>query len=446
MIRYISDVRQSVRFAVADLKGVDELPGFSLPKKGIAPLLPIFREGILNGPAETKESATCGLSELIRRTSADALKSSVVNITGPLIRILGDRYGHNVKIVMLDTLGLLLSKCGPNLKPFLPQLQMTFTKALNDPNRFVRLHSADALGKLVSIHTRVDPLFTELLNTARTADDASVRDTTIQAIRLSLLGSALRPTDKVQRDLVQFLQSQLSSSEDSSRTVAAACLGSLCRCLDAELLALVMNTDLLDTDESRDWTLNHGRSIALSTALKDSADRLLTVENQPRIKTALVTFVSSDRIPICMSGLRGVAYWLRQQVTTRSSLDPDLLALLTKAMKHDSNDVKQLTAQCVIVLCKSAPVPLETHALRILAPMLVMGTKEKNAAVKSYSENALVTLLRLRTDDSTLQTCLEVLEAGMKESLNEVVTKALRKILTQPETVHDADIDNTLLK
>jgi hypothetical protein len=207
-----------------------------------------------------------------------------------------------------------------------------------------------------------------------------------------------------------------------------------------------MNTDLLDTDESRDWTLNHGRSIALSTALKDSADRLLTVENQPRIKTALVTFVSSDRIPICMSGLRGVAYWLRQQVTTRSSLDPDLLALLTKAMKHDSNDVKQLTAQCVIVLCKSAPVPLETHALRILAPMLVMGTKEKNAAVKSYSENALVTLLRLRTDDSTLQTCLEVLEAGMKESLNEVVTKALRKILTQPETVHDADIDNTLLK
>ena len=78
--------------------------------QGITPVLPIFREGILNGSAEVKESAAVGLTELIRRTSSDALKSSVVNITGPLIRILGDRYSHGVKVAMLDTLTLLLSK------------------------------------------------------------------------------------------------------------------------------------------------------------------------------------------------------------------------------------------------------------------------------------------------------------------------------------------------
>ena len=33
MLRYIADVRQSVRYAISDLKGADELPGFSLPKK-----------------------------------------------------------------------------------------------------------------------------------------------------------------------------------------------------------------------------------------------------------------------------------------------------------------------------------------------------------------------------------------------------------------------------
>jgi hypothetical protein len=57
-----------------------------------------------------KEAAALGLGEVIRKTSSEALKSSVVNITGPLIRILGERYSHSVKVAMLDTLGLLLGK------------------------------------------------------------------------------------------------------------------------------------------------------------------------------------------------------------------------------------------------------------------------------------------------------------------------------------------------
>lgn len=52
---------------------------------------------------------------------------------------------------------------------------MTFTKALVDPSRTVRLRAADALGRLVVIHTRVDPLFTELLAAAKAADDYSIR-------------------------------------------------------------------------------------------------------------------------------------------------------------------------------------------------------------------------------------------------------------------------------
>lgn len=78
--------------------------------QGIAPLLPIFREGVINGPPELKESAAVGLGEVIKHTSAEALKPSVVHITGPFIRVLGDRFSHNVKVAVLDTLGLLLGK------------------------------------------------------------------------------------------------------------------------------------------------------------------------------------------------------------------------------------------------------------------------------------------------------------------------------------------------
>lgn len=80
------------------------------PLQGITPILPIFREAILNGLPEVKEQAAQGLGEVIRLTSAEALQPSVVHITGPLIRILGDRFNWNVKAAVLETLALLLAK------------------------------------------------------------------------------------------------------------------------------------------------------------------------------------------------------------------------------------------------------------------------------------------------------------------------------------------------
>lgn len=57
---YVSDVRQAVRYAMSDLKGTsDLLPGFCLPK-GIVPILPIFREAILNGDGDEKDAAAQG--------------------------------------------------------------------------------------------------------------------------------------------------------------------------------------------------------------------------------------------------------------------------------------------------------------------------------------------------------------------------------------------------
>lgn len=119
---YVSDIRQAVRYAVSDMKGSSDplLPGFCLPK-GIVPILPIFREAILNGDGDEKEAAAQGLGEVIKVASASALQPSVVTITGPLIRILGDRFSSNVKIAVLETLAILLEKVSfcylfPNLK------------------------------------------------------------------------------------------------------------------------------------------------------------------------------------------------------------------------------------------------------------------------------------------------------------------------------------------
>jgi len=81
-------------------------------------LLPIFREALLNGGADLKEQAALGMGEVIALSTESSLKPSVAHVTGPLIRILGDRYGPHVKIAVLDALTLLMVKvCNHVIKP-----------------------------------------------------------------------------------------------------------------------------------------------------------------------------------------------------------------------------------------------------------------------------------------------------------------------------------------
>lgn len=73
-------------------------------------------------------------------------------------------------------------------------------------------------------------------------------------------------------------------------------------------------------------------------------------------------------------------------------------------MNHSSNEVKQLLATVCSMLAKTVPPQqMAPELLRLLIPMLVNGTKEKNSYVKASSEFALVSVLRLRQGDETQQ-------------------------------------------
>lgn len=85
-------------------------PESDVLSQGIAPILPLFRESILNGLPDDKENAALMLGEVIKLTSPAAIQPCVVHITGPLIRILGDRFSPSVKAAVLETLASLLSK------------------------------------------------------------------------------------------------------------------------------------------------------------------------------------------------------------------------------------------------------------------------------------------------------------------------------------------------
>ncbi|EDO39308.1 predicted protein [Nematostella vectensis] len=432
-LSYIAPLRQAIKYVADEVKG-DDLPGFCLPKKGITPVLPIFREGILNGTPELKEQAAYGLGEVISLTSAAALRPSVVNITGPLIRILGDRFSWNVKVAVLQTLGLLLGKVGAMLKPFLPQLQTTFIKALNDPNKTVRLQAAAALQQLVVLHTRVDPLFTELQNGVKNTEDDTIRETLLQALRGVIAAAGQKMGEAVRKTLTATLLSLLGHGENSIRVAAGGCVGSMALIVPDEELDGIVNDNLTVNDPTVEWTLRHGNAIALSAVLHDAPDKAVACGLYDVITSTAVTHATTDRIPTCSYGVRSLGFILSHSSKQSQPIAPKVLSTLAKNIQDGANEVRMLGASAVTYAAKSVDRPLDSSALKALLPALVASARDKNTGVKASAERALAHLLRLGAGDETLQASSKLLDKPTSETLAEITRKTLRKIAAQQDS------------
>ncbi|KAH8265099.1 hypothetical protein KR026_010349, partial [Drosophila bipectinata] len=441
-IAHVSDVRQAVRFAASELKET-ELPGFCLPK-GITPLLPIFREAILNGLPEEKENAAQGLGEVIFLTNSQSLQPSVVHITGPLIRILGDRFNAAVKAAVLETLAILLHKVGVILKQFLPQLQTTFLKALNDQNRNVRMKAGKALSELVAIHARADPLFNEIHNGIKNSDDSSVRETMLHALRSIVSPSGDKMSEPIKKQIFSTLLSMIGHPEDVTRNAVGGCLGAMLKYLPNLQIEDFLNNSILAVNDVNDFQVKHGHTVVLFVALKECPNQVLTSSLYPKITANILGNIGSEKVPIACNAIRAAAYLLEYSLKANSENPCNIIVALARAMNHNSNDVKQLVAKSCIHLSKNLTADqINLDVLKYLVPMLVNGTKEKNGYVKSNSELALISILRLRTDNITLLKVSEILESGARESLTDVVTKVSKRATTQ-SVVKDEELDDTL--
>ena len=115
----------------ADNRGAFEIRAFTLPKS-VNVILSVLLHGLMYGSVDAREQASAGIGDLVLHTSTDVLRPSVVQIAGPLIRVVGDRLTPELKSTILNTLRILLRKVGIALKPFLPQLMTSFVKALTD--------------------------------------------------------------------------------------------------------------------------------------------------------------------------------------------------------------------------------------------------------------------------------------------------------------------------
>nr|XP_009858208.1 eIF-2-alpha kinase activator GCN1 [Ciona intestinalis] len=456
MHRHVSSVRHALRFIKNDEMVIKTgtLPGFCLPKKGMAPLLLIFREGILNGHPDLKEQSARGLSECIQYLTPTALKPSVVSITGPLIRILGDRYNSNVRISVIETLSLLLQKVGPFLKPFLPQLQTTFSKALQDANRPVRIQAGIALSHLSFIHARVDPLFTELNNNIKNAEDASLCETHLVALRGCISKGGNKMSDKVRTELTSTLSSQLSSDQDVARRCASGCLGNLCAVMHNDEVTQLLTDHVFVNDPNASWSLRQGRTTLLASALKEAPNKILDQNRSQEIIQIVVNNSKMDRVQIVLSTIHSAAYLVHYFVKSGEKIPPQVLEAFNNGFEHSSNDVKTATCQsCMWVvqnlsineqLSNGVAVSIlpESVTVRWVALLLTL-SREKNTTVRSYAESAIVVLLQLRQSDALMTKIIDQLSSRDSNSLSELHRQKLKRLTELKETFED--IDNTII-
>lgn len=238
----------------------------------------------------------------------------------------------------------------------------------------------------------------------------------------------------------------LGHPEDITRSAVGGCLGALCKWLPKEQLNDAFSNYLLKDDSNDDWTLRHGKTAALFVALKQSPTIVYTTEYELKICKMIITNITSDKIPIASNAIRAASYLFQYCLNEEIPLPQQVLTPFVRSINHSSNEVKQLLVKYCNYLAKTVPMEKTTQEfLRPIIPMLVNGTKEKNGYVKSNSEIALIAILRLRSGDEVHQKCGAILDSGARDSLNEVVSKVLRKVAATQPIGKEEELDDTLL-
>ncbi|WVZ60305.1 hypothetical protein U9M48_010349 [Paspalum notatum var. saurae] len=372
-------------------KGVPVLvPGLCLPK-ALQPFLPIFQQGLISGSAETKEQAAEGLGELIDVTSEKTLKEVVVPITGPLIRILGDRFPWQVKSAILSTLTIIITKGGIALKPFLPQLQTTFVKCLQDSNRSVRTRAAAALGKLSALSTRVDPLVSDLLSMLQSGDE-SVKESVLSALKGVIKHAGKSVSSAIRSRGCALLKDLLQVDADDVRSCASKVIGTLSQYMEeTEISDLVQN--LLNMSTSPDWCTRHGALLAFSSISMHSPSKLCHLVSFPSLVDLLKDSLKDDKFPVREVATRTLGRILCFQLQSEAGT-LQLVQLLVLALRDDSSEVRRRSLSCIKAAAKINHLALATH-YSILGPAIADALKDSSMPVRLAAERCTLHVFQL---------------------------------------------------
>ncbi|KAL2911529.1 translational activator of GCN4 [Polyrhizophydium stewartii] len=450
MDRYVSVVRRGVRDAELCLSVGEDIPGFNIPK-GLAPILPILLQGLMYGSPDTREQAALGLGEVVGRTSEAALKPYVTQITGPLIRVIGDRFPANVKSAILQTMALLLDRVPAMLRPFLPQLQRTFVKSLSDGagTAAMRSRAARCLSLLIPLQARLDPLVVELSQSLKTTEDGSIKPAVWEALYglLKGVGEGGREISDASRKLLHGLVvDPLQNNRENDtveRTGASKCLGAFCLCIPADEARAIIRQNMLTTGEERPWYLVHAALLSLARILED-APAVIEGDNELVDQVAelacaalLDTKGEVTDIAVEVAG-RLLSNGGFGQSDRAHTLIERLIEVTAPGIR--SNETRREAAVVLKNLAKSSHKTIAPFMGK-LVPALMVGVRDRVIPIKLASERALVHVLQIKAGTRVLQKYLDMLDAASARNIGDYARRVLAKIGERDSDAEDAVFD-----
>nr|XP_027089601.1 protein ILITYHIA [Coffea arabica] len=382
--------------------GTVVIPGLCLPK-ALQPLLPVFLQGLISGSAELREQAALGLGELIEVTSEQTLKEFVIPITGPLIRIIGDRFPWQVKSAILSTLSIIIRKGGMALKPFLPQLQTTFIKCLQDNTRTVRSGAALALGKLSALSPRVDPLVGDLLSGLQTSD-VGVREAILTALKGVVKHAGQSVGIAARTRIYTILKDLIYNDDDQIRSSSASIFGIISQYLEDDQISEVLK-ELPTSASSPSWFTRHGSVLTLSALLRHNPTIVCASPSFPMVVNSLMSNLKDEKFPVRETSTRALGKLLLHQIRSdpsNSSAHLETLSSIILAMQDDSSEVRRRSLCSLKAVAKANPAALMIHAATY-GPVLAECLRDGNTPVRLAAERCALHAFQLARGAENIQ-------------------------------------------
>ncbi|MCH0629598.1 hypothetical protein JNB11_06455 [Kocuria palustris] len=374
-----------------------DLAGFALPK-GPQCVLPIFSHGLMYGSSELKEVAARAIGDVIGKTPAANLKPFATTITGPLIRVIGEKVGPSVKLAILHALNALLEKIPQFLRPFVPQLQRTFVRLLSDPSSDdLRKRAVECLATLIKFQPRVDALVSELVQGVTLAPDQGVKTAMLQAMLAVVAHGGSNMLEQLKAQVLQLAQQEIGGSSNAELAVASAeLMGAIAKVVLAEEAALILRLKVLDNDTKDKFgvlTVNLFLRYAPSHIFAD--DSLLS-----QIVDYVTLALTDANAEISENGTVAIGKLLLGGDLAAAYEDKvfDALAIVTVAPPSLSTVTRRLALVVIRTVARLKNSVVARH-LDAVVPLVFASLRDRVIPIKLAAEKAYLAVFNLVEDE-----------------------------------------------